>query len=57
MEKNFVLVDFENVQPRNLGVLQQHPFTVLVFVGANQSRIPFDLAEAMQSLQRPAAAE
>ena len=50
MEKNFVLVDFENVQPGNLEVLQQHPFTVLVFVGANQSRIPFDLASAMQSL-------
>jgi hypothetical protein len=47
---NYVLIDFENVQPSNLEVLQQHPFRVLVFVGANQARIPFDLAAAMQAL-------
>lgn len=47
---NYVLVDFENVQPNNLEVLKQHPFKVRVFVGANQTKIPFDLAAAMQAL-------
>ena len=50
MATNYVLVDFENVQPNNLEVLKQHPFKVRVFVGANQTKIPFDLAAAMQAL-------
>lgn len=50
MATNYVLVDFENVQPSNLEVLKQHPFKVIVFVGANQTKIPFDLAAAMQAL-------
>lgn len=50
MTTNYVLIDFENVQPTNLEVLKQHPFKVLVFVGANQTRLPFDLAAAMQAL-------
>lgn len=50
MPTNYVLIDFENVRPKNLEVLSQHPFKVLVFVGASQAKIPFDLAEAMQKL-------
>jgi PIN domain len=50
MATNYVLIDFENVQPANLELLKQHPFRVLVFVGANQSKVPFELAAAMQSL-------
>jgi hypothetical protein len=46
---NYVLVDFENVQPRNLELLDSHPCKVLVFVGANQTRIPLGLATALQS--------
>ena len=47
---NYVLIDFENVQPRNLEILASHPFKVIVFTGANQTKVPFDLAEAMQGL-------
>jgi len=47
---NYVLIDFENVQPSNLEVLKRHPFKVIVFVGANQTKLPFDLAQAMQAL-------
>ncbi len=47
---NYILIDFENVQPRNLELLKQHPFKVFVFVGENQSKVPFALAEAMQDL-------
>ncbi len=50
MATNFVLIDFENVQPGNREVLKLHPFHVLVFVGATQTRIPFELATAMQVL-------
>jgi len=32
---NYVLIDFENVQPKNLEILSNHPFKVLVFVGAS----------------------
>ena len=50
MVTNYVLIDFENVQPRNLEILASHPFKVLVFVGASQAKIPFELAAAMQHL-------
>ncbi|PPI79528.1 hypothetical protein DXI23_04580 [Marinobacter flavimaris] len=50
MATNYVLIDFENVQPSNLEVLKRHPFKVIVFVGANQTKLPFDLAQAMQAL-------
>ena len=50
MSTNYVLIDFENVRPKNLEILSNHPFKVFVFVGASQTRIPFDLAAAMQRL-------
>ena len=50
MATNYVLIDFENVQPKNLEILYHHSFKVLVFVGANQTKVPFDLASAMQAL-------
>ena len=49
MPTNYVLIDFENVQPKNLEILVKHPFKIFVFVGANQTKIPFDLATTMQS--------
>jgi hypothetical protein len=45
---NYVLIDFENVQPKNLEILSNHPFKIFVFVGANQTKVPFDLAKALQ---------
>jgi len=50
MEVNYVLIDFENVQPKNLELLSKHPFKILVFVGANQTKVSFDLASTMQTL-------
>jgi hypothetical protein len=47
---NYVLVDFENVQPKDLGLLKDGPFKVKVFLGPNQSKIPISLAAALQSL-------
>lgn len=45
-----MLIDFENVQPKNLEVLSNHPFKVFVFVGASQAKLSYDLAAAMQQL-------
>ena len=47
---NYVLIDLENVQPKNLEILKNHPFKVYVFVGANQAKVTYDLASAMQEL-------
>ena len=47
---NFVLVDFENVQPKDIGLLTDGPFRVKIFLGPNQSKIPVSLATALQSL-------
>mgnify|MGYP000887708328 CR=1 FL=1 len=50
MRTNHVLIDFENVQPESLAGLQQDHFKVLVFVGANQTKVPFEVAQAMQAM-------
>ena len=50
MPANYVLIDFENVQPKNLNILASHPFKVLVFIGASQTKVPRHVAVAMQAL-------
>ena len=50
MPVNYVLIDYENVQPKNLEILASHTFKVFVFVGANQTKVPLDLAVGMQAL-------
>ena len=54
MPVNYVLIDFENVQPKNLELLASHPFKVYVFVGATQTKVPIDLVTAMQMLGQDA---
>ncbi len=50
MQTNYVLIDYENVQPKNLDLLAGHAFEVRVFVGGNQTKIAFDFASAMQRM-------
>lgn len=50
MRQNVVLIDFENVQPLSFAALAQDHFRVLVFVGANQAKVPFDIAASLQQL-------
>lgn len=50
MRKNYVLIDYENVQPECLEVLNQDVFNVVLFVGDRQSKIPFEIADAMQRM-------
>jgi hypothetical protein len=49
LKTNFVLVDFENVQPKNVGILNGSSFRIKVFVGANQSKVPLEMVRALQS--------
>ena len=50
MKNNYILIDYENVQPKNLAILNGHSVKVIVFVGANQAKVPFDLASSLQAL-------
>jgi hypothetical protein len=51
MRTNYVLVDYENVQPKSLAALVgAQPFKVLLFVGASQAKVTFEVAESMQAL-------
>lgn len=47
---NYILVDFENVQPPDLGLLKDESFQVKIFLGPNQLKIPVSLAVALQAL-------
>jgi PIN domain len=47
---NYVLIDFENVQPDSLELLAQDHFKLLVFVGASQTKLPFEIAASLQQL-------
>ncbi len=51
MSKHYILIDYENVQPKSLSVLQGAPnqaFRIMVFIGADQSKLPLDLVSSMQ---------
>lgn len=50
MKNNYILIDFENVQPSNLKILNGHAFRLIVFVGANQKNVPIEFATALQNL-------
>ena len=50
MRTNYVLIDYENVQPISLAVLDAEHFRVLVFVGASQNKLTFEIAAAVQRL-------
>ncbi len=50
MRNNVVLIDFENVQPESLEQLAHDHFRVLVFVGANQNKLSFEVAASLQRL-------
>lgn len=50
MRKNIVLIDFESVQPESLADLVHEHFRVVVFIGANQAKVPVGLAMSIQRL-------
>lgn len=51
MRTNYILIDYENVQPKTLASLKSdQPFKVYLFVGASQTKVNFEVVEAMQAL-------
>lgn len=55
MRINYVLIDLENVQPASLAGLDAEFYKVLIFVGASQTKIPFELVSVAQKLGERAA--
>jgi PIN domain len=47
---NVVLIDFESVQPVSLAALEQDHYRVMVFVGATQAKLPFEVVSAIQRM-------
>lgn len=45
---NFVLIDFENVQPKDIQLLIGGPYKIMVFLGAKQTKVPVELVLALQ---------
>jgi hypothetical protein len=48
MRTNYILIDFENVQPEAIELIPPEQFKVIVFVGAHQHKLPFEIAAALQ---------
>ena len=53
LRTNIVLIDFESVQPETLAALERDQFKVIVFVGASQAKVPFEVATALQMALSP----
>ncbi|ESS68365.1 hypothetical protein MGMO_147c00040 [Methyloglobulus morosus KoM1] len=51
---NYIFIDYENVQPSSLSLPPDYPFKVLLFIGANQTKISVELAASMQELGKNA---
>ena len=49
MKTEFLLVDFENVQPKDATPLKPGNYKVKVFMGKSQTRIPLDVVRAFQA--------
>lgn len=50
MKTNYVLIDYENVQPEAIAVLDKEHFKVVVFVGASQAKVTYEVASALQRM-------
>jgi hypothetical protein len=50
MRRNVVLIDFESVQPESIEALNHDFYYVLLFCGANQTKVPLEIAATLQKL-------
>jgi len=50
MKTNYVLIDYENVQPKDVSDLDREEFRVKVFLGSKQTKVDLELVKAMQAL-------
>jgi PIN domain len=49
LRTNYVLIDFENVHVKSLDLLKGEHFSVMVFLGPKNTKLPVDLVVAMQA--------
>lgn len=47
---NYVLIDYENVQPKDIEALNKEHYKVIVFHGSSQANVKFELAKAIQKM-------
>jgi hypothetical protein len=50
LKTNYIFIDFENVQPKDLALLNGRNFKLMIFVGATQTKLPTEMVCAVQSL-------
>jgi len=50
IKTNYVLIDYESVQPEIVATLKDDHFKILMFIGPNQARIDINVATALQAL-------
>ena len=50
MKKNYVLIDYENVQPDAMEALDREHYSVFVFVGSNQAKVTYEVASVLQRM-------
>ena len=50
MKTEYVLIDFENTQPKDVASLNGGRYKIKVFLGAQQAKIPLAMARALQAL-------
>lgn len=50
MRTNYILIDYENVQPEVVAGLDQEHIKLLVFLGIHQKNVPFVLAKALHAM-------
>jgi hypothetical protein len=48
LNTRYVLIDFENVQPKDVASLNGESLKIKVFVGSHQAKIPLELAHSLQ---------
>lgn len=48
MDLTYILVDFENVQPPDMGLLSGEQYQLRIFRGPHQNKLDFDIAESLQ---------
>ena len=50
MRMNYVLIDYESVQPDALAVVDHEHFKTVIFIGSNQAKVPTEIAVALQRM-------
>jgi hypothetical protein len=48
MTTTYILIDYENVQPKDVPLFNGQPIKLFVFLGTNQSKIPIELVSVLQ---------